>query len=1279
MPFHNQLSQYDVSDIVQDDFGYLWIGTYDGLNRYNGVENRIYRVDPDDESSISSNRIKALCFDSLSSVLYVGTNGGGICVYDYGSDSFSRIKLASDGNPLLRGNDILDFASSEDGTLWVSTREAIFLIRYHPDSGSFDILHTIVIEGNDIANSLVCSGSRLMACSNNSGHVRIYGRHGDRYELETSLVFPRKTIINGAVYEEGTGEYYFATSKGICRSGHKGQHPVMIAEGEILAAVSDRQGGIYYYGKESGLRLLNCNDGSTTDVKLRNNELAEWNVRNLYIDRTGVLWLCSSDKGIAGIDLHQKEFGHVDLDCDVLVTRLFMDEDGILWVGTQHKGLIIHDMKSGKSSHYLPHGTISCIDRMPDGNIYVVSSGIVHRAEKNGDAFSFRPIRIEGLDIHPDFGRIFSICEDGTGSKWLGCRFGIMKINPDGKVAYTYPLEIQNQVRMFMDSERNRIWACTQTRGVLEFQLDDSGEILSVSKYVQELGNQESLSSNTVWNMSFIGNDKIYVCTDAGLNIILAESRKVSRFKDKSLLADIKALSAVEDGGGNVWINTTNGIIMFNPDTQSAVKFGASDGLTCGYLTEASCTTEDGYIFVGGNQGISYFQPGELSSDTETAAMVISEMYLSGKPVLANRKYNGRILLTKPIFKTDKIVLSHNQNNISFGLNTSSFRNPDKSRFQYRLATNEHIEWIKAAPNSHLVTFNDVKPGSYRLDVVPLNSEGHPSGNVTSLDIRIKHPIWASASAYMLYLLICAAVLYSVYRHYKRQQTLKNELLIERITHKSENEAYENKVRFMINITHELRTPLSLITAPLKELSQEKLTDNAGELIAIIQRNVDRLLSLVNQFLDLRRLELGKMPLQIQSCDIYAILESAYSNFSKIAEARHIDYRLDICDGHTRFNTDADKFVTMVSNLLSNAFKFTPEHGAITLSAYFQGERLVVEVADNGCGIKEEDQQRIFERFYQTGQSSSSGSGIGLELTKRYAELMKGAVSVKSRLGKGSVFRIELPEVEGPYPAGLPGTTAEHSDGDENRKQILVIDDDNDILMYLTRLLSVKYSVTAASDGRTGYEKALETMPDIIISDVMMPGMDGTELCRQVRQDFRLSHIPVILLTAKDDCIGGLKSGAIDYITKPFDPDALMMKIDNLLDYVRKRAIDNSGEVTLSEKISQFKEEKEKEFLEKAYRSVIDNIDDTTFDIDRMITILGTSRTQLHRKITALTGSSASTFIRNVRLDKAKELLMTGEYTITQVLYSVGFNSPSYFSKTYKERFGILPSDELRS
>ncbi|MGN1210454.1 MAG: two-component regulator propeller domain-containing protein, partial [Candidatus Cryptobacteroides sp.] len=344
MPFHNQLSQYDVSDIVQDDFGYLWIGTYDGLNRYNGVENRIYRVDPDDESSISSNRIKALCFDSLSSVLYVGTNGGGICVYDYGSDSFSRIKLASDGNPLLRGNDILDFASGEDGTLWVSTREAIFLIRYHPDSGSFDILHTIVIEGNDIANSLVCSGSRLMACSNNSGHVRIYGRHGDRYELEASLVFPRKTIINGAVYEEGTGEYYFATSKGICRSGHEGQNPVMIAEGEILAAVSDRQGGIYYYGKESGLRLLDCNDGSTTEVRPRNNELAEWNVRNLYIDRDGVLWLCSSDKGIAGIDLHQKEFGHVDLDCDVLVTRLFMDEDGILWVGTQHKGLIIHDM-----------------------------------------------------------------------------------------------------------------------------------------------------------------------------------------------------------------------------------------------------------------------------------------------------------------------------------------------------------------------------------------------------------------------------------------------------------------------------------------------------------------------------------------------------------------------------------------------------------------------------------------------------------------------------------------------------------------------------------------------------------------------------------------------------------------------------------------------------------------------------------------------------------------------------------------------------------------------
>ena len=1293
IPFQYELSQYDVSDIVQDDLGYLWIGTYDGLNRFNGVENRIYRLRPDDETSLSHNRIRTLCYDSVSSLLYIGTDGGGISVYDYGTDSFFHIKLAMDDNPQLSGNDILDIVQGEEGSVWVSTRDAIFHIRYIPETGKLDIFDAIIIQGNDVANSILFADSRLMAVSNNSGRIRFFEPAGDDYAMTETVRFPEQVSISDVCYDFFMKRYWFSTSDGLFYLENGRLVKLIDSVSGMESITLDWEGKLYFYERNSGLCYFNPHDGTVSLLDMNNSEAV--NIRKMYVDKTGVLWLCTPDAGLLSIDLYQKNFVKLDLENDMLVTRLYADDEGCLWIGTQRNGLVIYNLMSGRVIFQSMGGLVSCITELSDRNIYVVISGLIYKVEKQKpDNYRLTDVHVVNSGDFPDYGRIFSVCEDNSGYRWLGCRLGIVRTDKDWNMQYVYPLEMQNQVRVFGDIGRDAVWVCTQKRGMLEFDLGPDGNVDTVRTYANIPGNQSSLGSNTVWNMTQVVKDSIYVCTDAGLNILCPGTGTVSRFPETHYLSDVKALSVTEDNSGILWINTTHGIVSLDPQTSTMVKFGTSDGLTCGYMTEASCITRDNIMFVGGNKGISRFDPSDMFTESPEGNIFFTELYLAGRPVYVNREYDNRILLSEPLFDSEKITLKYNQNNFTVGLNTMSFRDSDKVRFQYRLAANDRTDWINSTPYTNLISFNDVKPGKYQLQARPVNATGSPSGQVTSLDIRIMRPFWSSAAAYMFYIISIAAIFVLIYRYYVKQYNLKKELLIEKITHQAEHEADENKVRFMVNITHELRTPLALIAAPLKELENEDLGYKSRELVTVMQRNVDRLLSLVNQFLDIRKLELGKMPLRLQNTSLSLLLRDCYRRFLPGADSKHVDFRLDLYPEEICGVTDIDKFVTVVTNLLSNAFKFTDEGGRIILSLYRNGRNVIVEVADNGCGIKDEDVPHVFDRFYQSSDGTASGSGIGLDLAKRYVDLMSGRISVTTEYGKGSVFRVELPIDKPSAVSGSiirnaeeSGTACETEDGSDlilksgdsgNGKRILVADDDSDMLQYLSSLLSDKYTVDVASDGLSGYNKCVETIPDLVISDVMMPGMDGLELCSRIKRDFRTSHIPVILLTAKDESISGFESGAVDYITKPFDPGILRMKVDNMLRYMKDMAFDNGSVSTISEKIAQFKAEKEKEFLAKAYNIVIGNIDDSEFDIDKLVNELGTSRTQLHRKMTALTGASASTFIRNIRLDKAREMLLTGHYTITQVLYSVGFNSPSYFSKMYKERFGILPSELMK-
>lgn len=1302
---NNGLSQYDISDIVQDSYGFMWIATYDGLNRYDGISNRIYRHSPDEVSSISYNRIRTLNFDPVLNQLWIGTDGGGINVYDYGTDSFRHLYLVEDHNPRLPENDIVDIESERGGRLWIATRNAIFLTSPAQTGTALQIIQTIPCPSGQSVRALHQQDDSTLFVAF-PGRICIHTRQSGSYIFEDSLSLPEQTTFN--TFCTTSNGSYIASNHGIYLitlphengSNRIALRPVAVTGDlsgteELTTLAADRN-VLYTTVRNKGLYRLTHSDRRLKATKVETDSepfLSKNLLRKLYIDQSRTLWISSSNKGLGIIDLAQKQFnrlhfGQYEEDASQLVTRLMLDDRDRLWIGTQKNRLYVRLPDERFERYLLPQRPVSAIVQNSAGGIWIATGGKILSTPDTSLPPRFKEIYPGTYAFADSLGAAFSICEDSLGHVWIGCRKGIVNIR--GNEHTILPLEWQNQVRVIPDRSCNRIWVCTNRNGLRQLELDSSGRIRDRHLYQYLPDNPQSLSSSVVWTLSQAADGTAYVGTDAGLNRIDPKSRRVTRFPVPSRLHSCKTLAITEDHDGTFWINTSQGVMSYDPQTGKEMIYDSTDGLSSNSMTEAAALDKDNTLYIGGNEGINYFTASDLTGNTIAPNVVISGFRIFNKPIRTGEKINGRIILQAPVLDTRSIELKHFQNNFSFDLSVLSFNNPLKNKYRYRLK-GYNDEWTTADASQRSVSFNNLPPGSYRFELSAMNNDGVPTEQPKTVEILIRRAPWDTGWAYLLYTLFLGAIVLLLYHYWQKQQQLRQALFIEQIRHQAEHDANENKIRFYANITHELRTPLTLITAPLQELSaRADLDPKIRSLLGIMRRNGDRLLELVNQFLDLRKIDNQNLPLQVCMCDYVKLLGATVQRFSTIAEQKNMDFRFESTQTAMTGWADADKITCIVSNLLSNAFKFTPQGGHILLSLESRGSHFIIRVEDSGCGIAPKDLPHIFERFYQADSKAASGTGIGLELVKRLVELHKGSIQAKSTLGSGSCFRIEIPVEDAAYreeerrsgsenpaaPTADPTPTPVEESAD--KPLLLLVEDDEEMRSYIRSLLNPDYRISEARNGKEAMEIALQEIPDLIVSDVMMPESDGIEFCHNLKNNFRTSHIPVILLTAKNAETQGLESGALDYILKPFIPQNLLLKIRNLIQYRNDCRMNPSAENTVAEKISQFQEAKEKEFLEKAYRIVEDNMSNSEFGVEEMIRILRVSRTQLHRKMTALTGKSASAFIRNVRLDKAREMLETGHYSISEVLYTVGYNSPSYFSKTYKERFGVLPSELLQ-
>jgi signal transduction histidine kinase/DNA-binding NarL/FixJ family response regulator len=876
------------------------------------------------------------------------------------------------------------------------------------------------------------------------------------------------------------------------------------------------------------------------------------------------------------------------------------------------------------------------------------------------------------------------------------------------------------------------VWVATDQEGLFCL-LPENRDSLQFINYRHKPESEGSISSNTVFSVYCSYNGTLWAGTNNGLNRFDPETGTFEYFNIKNGFNAYFVFCVRTDGSGNVWASTEKGLTRFNPDAEEGKRFklfSTSDGLPFDKIYPYHFDKgKDGRFYMGGERGFGLgyfsFHPDSIKDNTLIPPVVITGFKVK----------NNDIPLDTAISYKKQLHLQYDQNFIAFEFASLDYNDPGKNEYYYKLEGMDD-DWIYSG-NRRFANYTGLSPGSYVFRVKGSNNDGYWNEAGASLAITIAAPPWKTWWAYLLYGLFIFTVLYLIFRYYLKRQQLLHKLALEHVQTEKLEELDRMKSRFFANISHEFRTPLTLILGPIEKLKSYIKDKEPKEDLNMMHRNARRLQNLINQLLSLSKLESGKMKLQSQEVNIISLVNRYVQSFESLAKQKKIEFKFNSSETKIPLFVDKDKIEKILYNLLSNAFKFTEEGGRIEVSVTpinppsrgdkaeskispLEGGRGVnITISDTGRGIPQEKLPHVFDRFYQVDDNytkDQEGSGIGLALTKELVEIHHGIITVESQLEKGTTFTVLLPlgkehlkteeivvhKDSFGEPASAEASADKSVDREDPPEQIaelqahetpiddyaekedtkpllLIIEDNDDLRSYIRSYLTDDYQISEAIDGEMGLQKAIEKIPNLVISDVMMPKMDGMELCRRLKTDERTCHIPVILLTAKaamEDKLEGLETGADDFLTKPFDPQELVIRIRNLIQQRRKlqkifaRNISSIGQLTDSSISSM-----DKKFMKKSVEVVEENLLDADFNVEQLGQEMNMSRMQLHRKLRALVDQSAGEFIRTIRLNRAAILLKEKTANIAEIAYDVGFNNPSYFSECFRKQFGKLPSE----
>ena len=1303
--------------------GFIWIGTKAGLSRYDGVRVVNYKHDSTDSTSLPNNHIIKIQEDKKGNLVI--QTGTGYYVYD-----IHKEKFCTDINKYLGikpGMFYIEriYCDGEDG-IWIKTHDQRYYQKWNREDGVLeDVFPKKGSEGEALVDFSHVNnkyyylfGDGMLECYDDS----VYNlKFKDSYlsgKIEGGSLTPGFFVDKENdfwFYGNDNGVFHYNSLSATWTHYSKNMGKVRLTSDIIYEVIQDDKGLIWIATDHGGINILNKYSEELVSLKYQSDNdksIADNSITDLYVDDDHIIWAATNKNGVSYYHESIHKFPHYrSLQSDKKslpfndVNCFLEDKNGNLWIGTNGGGLIYYNrtLKTYKTfkHHKENPSSISSnvvmslfIDHQERLWIGTYAGGVCRFDGKRFIRYQFNSDWARGLTNN----NVWSIIEDQNHTIWIGTNGGgieiydsqndcFMKLPNKGK--YTMPTQhISDLHRLSNDN--------VLIGTAYGAYLYDTKE----QRYKRIPGFEEGLGFvNKSVNAVFEDSRGLYwIATNEGLIFVDPQTGYVKLFTAKDGLPEHIMNCIQEDEFQTIWVSKSTGLSQIIVNKSSRDKeygftiyhFTEEDGLQANeFNPNAGLKTNDNELIFGGINGFNLFKSKDIKSNTALSNVVFTGLQVYNQDVLPDVSLKNTKLLDQSITTTEKIVLKHSMNVFSIDFAALNYLIPDKIKYKYKLE-GFNQEWLSLNNTQPKVSYTSLNAGDYVLKVKASNNDGVWNEEYAALKITVLPPFYATPWAFVFYGVIIILLL--VYYRYSmlRKERMKFTLEQERLQARQNHEMDEMKLRFLTNVSHEFRTPLTLIITPLQRLLEQVKSEKDQKLLEVIDRNARNLLGLVNQLLDFRKLELHGMRYHPSYGNIVAFLSKVMENFEEAFRKKNIEFVFLHEVDQFMLNFDSDKLQKVMMNLFSNALKFTPEKGIVTLKlSVDKKEDLVhISVTDTGIGIKKEDLNNIFDRFYQAENNKKlglSGSGIGLNLAHEMVQLHNGTIRVESEEGAGATFTVSLPvesvvsEKAEVHDKPLNDQSEIEPDREHKSKEkpvVLLVEDNEDFRTFMKETLDDDFVIHEAADGQLGYDKVHNVLPDLIISDVMMPNMDGLELCKKLREDIRTSHIPLILLTARtadEDKIKGLEIGADDYITKPFNMELLLLRVNNLLQKRSKmqKQFQKNVEINPSEVEITSMDEK---LIKKAIAIVEDNIEDPGFSVEDFSKELGMSRVYLYKKLTSITGKSPIEFMRIIRLKRGAQLLEKSQRTIAEVAYAVGFNSPRYFSKYFKEEYGMLPT-----
>ena len=1328
----HSLPTNEVQKVYQDRDGFIWFATRNGLCQYNGYETTLYKSNLYSPDLLTTNSITCLVDDNNNN-LWIGTSEG-LNVMDKRTGEIKKYKA-----PSISNNVVSALCVTRDNTLWVGTDNG--LCRYVPEKDTF------VVCGDEFGDGRLryVTIKSLLEDSDGDLWIGTWAQGLFRYSPSTDkvVVYPKinEQYSSHVIYEDsnkdiwvgswGYGLFKLRNPKDMENVSyqsflHENGDDSSLSDNIVYDIAEDINTHTLWVGTRSGLSILRLDESSSfinyksgkSDYRIPSDE-----VNSIMRDSQKNMWIGAIGGGVLMADtrqpafaLHTLNFGDEDIPV-TSVRTLFADSDQNLWIGVGTYGLARREYVTGELKMYSHIPEFSGVKDLP--SLFAVvqrkKSGDIWFGMYNGGIYVYRKgEKVKHLTTKNSAfltsDCVSALYEDYEGNCWIGTRGGIGVRLSDGT---DYRFETMNfndslsagwiYVRDIVQDMDNSVWLATSNFGVIHI----TGDVRQPStlKYENYSFHNRKLITNTVLCMHIDRFGRLWAGTEGGG--LYLYNRSTGQFEEKTRTYSIPGdviVSIEEDKSGNLWLGTVSGLVKLyvvavGNDFSTRI-YTSADGLQDNFIVNSSCS-RDGELFFGGHKGYNSFFPDKMEIPSQETNFLITDIKIfnhsfKNLPVELQQKISP----VMPTY-TSKIELPYKYNNFSIEFAALTYKNPELNRYAYRLQ-NFDRDWQYTDADRRFAYYNNLPSGTYTFQLKATNENGEWSGYVREFTVVVLPPFWATWWAYLLYMVLVLVIGVLIYRTIKKRILLQNALRLREMEKAKAEELNHAKLQFFTNITHELLTPLTIISATVDELKTQAPSHN--DLYTVMNSNIQRLIRLLQQILEFRKAETGNLKLRVSPGDLAAFVRTGTESFKPLVKKRKIHFSL-LCDPESIVGYfDIDKLDKIMYNLLSNAAKYNKEDGFIQVTlSYDEEDRefVLLRVKDNGKGISREKQATLFKRFYEGDyrKFNTIGTGIGLSLTKDLVTLHGGTIS-ESEVDHGTEFIVRIPIERSYYDEeqiddeviSLRQTAIDYEDTPEDviaevqelatkANSILLVEDNEELLNLMTKLLGREYNVFTAENGKEGIIVLENEDVDLIVSDIMMPEMDGIEFCKYVKGHLEISHIPVILLTAKnkeEDRAEAYEIGADAFISKPFNLTVLHARIRNLLKYKARMAHDFKNQIVFEVKDLNYTSLDE-DFIQRAINCVNNHLEDPNFDQAQFADEMLTSKSTLYKKLKSLAGLNTSSFIRNVRLKAACRIMEEKGINIrvSELAYAVGFNDPKYFSSCFKKEFGMLPSEYI--